>query len=582
MNNLDLFQQFGLGGGNNAASENNRCVIYTRVSTTDQEDNTSLGNQAETCRRFAERNDYQIVEEFGGKGESARAGSARKEFERMMKFVRKKSNNIRFIVFYSYDRFSREGGKAIVAKDELRKMGVIIKSASLPIDTNNPMGSAMEDFQLIMSKVDNDMRRSKCIAGMISKMKQGHWCGQAPTGYKWDKNKGELVFHETKAPLIKKAFKWKYNDPNVTIEEIRKKLRKMGLTVSKPTMNRIFQNPFYCGMIAHNLLNGEVVDGKHPPLVSKKVFLEVNKVRTEKFARGWQKNAENDNLPLKQFVRCECCGKPLSGFLNKKKGIHYYKCYNSQCRVNKNAKKLDGMFMEELSQINVNPKVIPFIAQQIRSLIADLNAAKFKEAEAMEKRVVEIDKKLKRLKQRFILEEEITREEYNEFAQMLLDEKTQISKELDTTHVKTSNLLEKVEDCLQIGANLNVLWEKGDYRDKQRVQKIAFPEGMRYDKKNDQLLTPRVNELFRLSSQISAIIAQNGTPQNGQNAGQLTWVPPTKPKQKSARPLQRNGLRTRYLGKTGYCPFMYPCNSVVLLEKVNASFTTKYLFGLIT
>ena len=524
MNNLDLFQQFGLGGGNNAASENNRCVIYTRVSTTDQEDNTSLGNQAETCRRFADRNGYQIVEEFGGKGESARAGSARKEFERMMKFVRKKSNNIRFIVFYSYDRFSREGGKAIVAKDELRKMGVIIKSASLPIDTNNPMGSAMEDFQLIMSKVDNDMRRSKCIAGMISKMKQGHWCGQAPTGYKWNKNKGELVFHETKAPLIKKAFKWKYNDPNVTIEEIRKKLRKMGLTVSKPTMNRIFQNPFYCGMIAHNLLNGEVVEGKHPPLVSKKVFLEVNRVRTEKYARGWQVNAENDNLPLKQFMRCECCGKPLTGFLNRQKGIHYYKCHDSKCRVNKNAKKLECMFMEELNLINVNPKAIPFIAQQVRAMIADINAAKFQEAEAMQKQVVEIDKKLKRLKQRFILDEEITREEYNEFAQLLLDEKTEISKELETAQVKTSNLLEKVEDCLQIGANLNVLWEKGNYRDKQRVQKIAFPEGMRYDKKNDRLLTPRVNELFRLSSQLSAIIAQNESPEMGQYQGQLTWV----------------------------------------------------------
>ena len=528
MSDLNYFQQFGLGGGNNAASDNNRCVIYTRLSTTDQEDNTSLGNQAETCRKFAERNGYQIVEEFGGKGESAKAGSARKEYERMMKFVRKKSNRIRYVIFYSYDRFSREGGKAIVAKDELRAMGIIIKSASLPIDTANPMGSAMEDFQLIMSKVDNDMRRSKCVDGMIAKMKQGYWCGQAPTGYKWDKNKGEIVFHETKGPLIKKAFMWKYNDPNTTSEEIRVKLRKMGLSLSKPTMTRIFQNPFYCGMIAHNLLNGEVVEGKHPKLVSKKIFLAVNKVVNEKNARGWQKNEANDNLPLKKFMRCDCCGTPLTGFLNKQKGIHYYKCRNSKCRVNKNAKKLETLFMEELNRIKVNPAAIPFIAQQLRAIIADQNAAKFKEAAAMETRVKEIDNKLKRLRQRLVLEETITREEYNEFAQVLIEEKEQILKELENSPEKSSNLLNKVEDCLQIAAKLPVLWEKGDYRSKQRLQKVAFPDGMAYSKEKDSVLTFRVNELFRLSGQISAILTQNGSPQNGQNTGQLTWVKPNR------------------------------------------------------
>ena len=105
MTDLSIFKQFAIGGEQAAAEENNRCVIYTRVSTTHQEDNTSLSNQAESCLKFAERNGYQIVSEFGGKGESAKTGSARKEYERMMKFVRKKSNNIRFIVFYSYDRF---------------------------------------------------------------------------------------------------------------------------------------------------------------------------------------------------------------------------------------------------------------------------------------------------------------------------------------------------------------------------------------------------------------------------------------------------------------------------------------------
>ena len=68
-----------------------------------------------------------------------------------------------------------------------------------------------------------------------------------------------------------------------------------------------------------------------------------------------------------------------------------------------------------------------------------------------------------------------------------------------------------ISKCVQICRNLAVLWEKGDYRDKQRVQKIAFPEGMYYSKKTDQVRTPRVNELIRVSSELRKVLGQKET-----------------------------------------------------------------------
>jgi hypothetical protein len=71
--------------------------------------------------------------------------------------------------------------------------------------------------------------------------------------------------------------------------------------------------------------------------------------------------------------------------------------------------------------------------------------------------------------------------------------------------------MKDIEECVQICRNLAVLWEKGDYRDKQRVQKIAFPEGMYYSKKTDTVRTPRVNELIRVSSELSKVLGQKET-----------------------------------------------------------------------
>lgn len=36
----------------------------------------------------------------------------------------------------------------------------------------------------------------------------------------------------------------------------------------------------------------------------------------------------------------------------------------------------------------------------------------------------------------------------------------------------------------------------GDYADKQQLQNLIFPEGMYYNRKNDQCRTPRINSVF--------------------------------------------------------------------------------------
>ena len=96
MSELDLFQQFGVGQTKSDYSDDKRCILYTRVSTKGQEDGMSLEVQAETCRRVADRYGYQIVAEFGNKGESANTGAARKAFDDMLKFAMKKTNRIRY------------------------------------------------------------------------------------------------------------------------------------------------------------------------------------------------------------------------------------------------------------------------------------------------------------------------------------------------------------------------------------------------------------------------------------------------------------------------------------------------------
>ena len=369
------------------------------------------------------------------------------------------------------------------------------------------------------------MRRSKAIAGMVAKMRKGHWVGIAPTGYRWDKNEGIIVPDEKKGPLISKAFQWKYQSPKVSNEEIRMRLKDRGLRICKQSMSNIFRNPAYCGLIAHSLLKGEVLPGLHKPLVSKSIFLAVNKIMDEN-TQGWRVDEEKDALPLKRFARCSVCDSPLTGYLVKAKGIYYYKCSQKGCGSNKNAAKLGEMFRRELDRIQVRVELIPYIAQELRATIYDANQSKFDEIAQLKKRRTEAEKKIKRLKDRYIIDEAIDREDYEEYKAQFEAEIVKITDKIETTQKSTSNLLDGVEGYLQKAANLAAEWDNGDYRTKQELQEIAFPDGVVFDKKSDRLLTARLNELFRVSSEISQVLEQIGHKKRPENRALSTWAPP--------------------------------------------------------
>ncbi|MBS1652403.1 MAG: recombinase family protein, partial [Bacteroidetes bacterium] len=130
--------------------EGNLAVMYTRVSGKEQYDkNMSIDTQANAIKEFAQRHNLSIVHSFGGTYESAKT-DGRKEFQRMLDFIKSSKGKIGTILVYKMTRFSRTGGKAIAIADELReKYGVHVKAVTEVIDTTNPNGVLFQDMQLI-------------------------------------------------------------------------------------------------------------------------------------------------------------------------------------------------------------------------------------------------------------------------------------------------------------------------------------------------------------------------------------------------------------------------------------------------
>src|ERR1051326_4728506 len=281
-NNLETFQRFAPKTKQGRELTSN-AVIYTRVSSKEQDENTSLPYQKRRCEEYAQRKGYRVVEYFGGTYESAK-NDERKEFKRMLGFVKQSKEKISRIIVLSFDRFSRSGANAIYLIETLKMMNVFVESVTQEGDYTTPSGELMQSMQMLFSKMDNDQRRQKTIAGMQEMLRQGFIPNRPPVGYKIIKGvewENRVALDERTAPHIKKAFilKAQQEKSNVEIAEL---LSRSGFKIDRKRLSEIFQNPFYCGVIISTLLPEMVIQGKHPKLISEELFLQANGVNNSR------------------------------------------------------------------------------------------------------------------------------------------------------------------------------------------------------------------------------------------------------------------------------------------------------------
>lgn len=403
--NLALLNSFAKGDRKEPKTKSSvlNAVIYTRVSSKIQLDNLSLETQLKGCNEFAKRFGYTICGQFGGTYESAQSDE-RKELVRMMNFAKKAKEKISVILVYSLERFSRTGDNAIWLSRELRQHGITIVSVTQPIDTSNPSGVLQQNILFLFSQYDNDLRRQKCVAGMKEKLLKGEWLGMPPMGYKYTHSRfdkeAQKIELDANAPLIRKAFQMKLQ--GATNTKISETITAAGLRLTEKRLSDTLRNPFYCGFLSHSILEGELIKGKHPALISEEMFLKVNNILKGN-PQGFSQSPENTNLPLRRFIKCSDCGAPFTGYLYKKKlkngkvlPFYYYKCYTKGCKCNKSVKIIHGKWFDFIKPFQIEESKKALIREQLELTWNHLNEAGVEEQSVMKGRLSELNEKLER------------------------------------------------------------------------------------------------------------------------------------------------------------------------------------------
>ena len=509
---VNLFKSFAKGQKSTKA-ESNECVIYTRVSGAKQMDGLSLETQLNGTNAYSKKCNLLVREYFGGTYESA-ANDERKEFQRMIKYLKTTKYKIAQILVYSLERFSRNEN-SIWLSSQLRKLGIEIVSVTQPIDTSNPAGIMQQKMLFIFGEFDNQLRRQKSMAGIREHLLHGEWCAKPPIGYDIVKvnNQRTIVINQT-GLIIKKMFHWKAKErlPNM---EIQRKLKAEQLNFSLVRISEILSNPFYCGKLVHKALEGEIVDGKHEKLISESLFLEVNNICAEK-KLGLQTKIEPQEISLKRFMKCQSCSQPMRGYVVKQWEVPYYKCNTKGCNSNRNANDVNEKFEALLNKSKIDPTFLPLIQEQLKITFQEYNASLDETQETTKRQLTDLSKKLDRLEERFITEE-LTGELYFKYKAKFEKEIEDIAKEMKQNSIEMSKLDDYIKFSLTCCTNLSKMWASGNYTQRQELQNAFFEKGITYNRKTDECRSIEVNEFLIEVADLSKDLSNfttNGTKKN--------------------------------------------------------------------
>jgi site-specific DNA recombinase len=500
-NNMAMLQQFAVKGSKQKITLNNKVVIYNRCSTEKQD---SLEWQEAVCINYCQQKNLSYVMSFAEK-ESATTDD-RPEFTKMQELCKKEG--ISNIVTYSYNRFTRTGDVKLI--EDLREKGIKVHAASQTVDDETASGRFARNMYVMMAKMENEQRRDTIVEGQRNKLRRGEWVGKPTIGYKkeyvtgkkeHDLDKKQCFINED-GYKIRQAFHWKDRE-NLTYPEIIDRLNKMGLHLTPQRLSQIFRNPFYAGYITNTLLDdGEIVRGKHEPLVNEELFLRVNGILNEN-SHGWKMNRENEEMPLKASVRCGTCNRPLTAYSLKSKYV-YYKCPDTGCCVNISNLKLHDLFTAELSKLSIQASLIPVIISHLEATHGMLHASDIAREKPMKDELTRLKNELETMEFN-LATSKISPELFQKHSASHTQKISEIELSLKSLAPNGSNLEIMLEKAVKLASNLLNMWQISDYNGKVRLQNLVFPDGLQYMHENNKLLTLKINPILSSISYLSTV-----------------------------------------------------------------------------
>lgn len=433
-------------------------LVYARKSTEDEErQQLSIPAQIEELKRFAKQNQLN-VQNILIETKSAKT-PGRKVFNQMLNQI--EIGESHGILCWHPDRLARnavDAGQIVHLLDtqKLKKL----KFVSFWFE-NTPQGIFMLNMAFSQSQYFSDNLAVNTIRGLRQKARMGYMPGIAPRGYQNDKLTKTMVVNPQVAPFIKQIYKL-YSTGKFTLEKLAITMKKKGLVspygkpLRKDAITRILTNPFYYGYFIYK---DKLYKGKHQPLVSKKLFDQVQAIHS---SRSWKRTTNRPKQwPFTNLIRCGHCHMMVTAELQRKHYQHggkqrfiYYHCTRKNKQLNCRQPfirqpELNQQLSKLIASVHMPKTMATWFLEKIKAERQQKQVIVDKLQNSLEQKTKTIDDQLDRLLKLF-LEGDIDQDQHRQQRKLLLTKKRQFESKLISLHQAPDQWLEPMEDWIKL------------------------------------------------------------------------------------------------------------------------------------
>ena len=479
-----------------------RYILYARKST-EEDDRQVLSIEAQLVelQEYAAKEKLEIVASLCEAKTAKEPG--RIKFGEMLSLLEK--GRADGIIAWHPDRLARnsvDGGKIIHFVDR----GLI---CSLKFPTfwfePTPQGLFMLNIAFGQSKYFVDNLRENVKRGLRQKIRNGVWPGWAPVGYLNNpKTRGVDIDHE-KSRLIKKVFEL-YATGSYPLHSLANWCVKHNLRgnknnkVSISSLQKILQNIFYIGLMK---FKGEIFEGTHEPLISKKLFDKCREVMTK---RGKKKDIRKHHFAFLGLLKCVSCGCSITAEIQK--GHHYYHCTKKKRPCQEKHYVREETLTEQITSFL---QKVSLSSQDTEKVLAELqkdeSRAKGKAKTTVQNlkiELAEIEAKLEKLLDAY-LGEVISAEDYKLKKERLLTRKVELGEQIRDFEQKGLSWLEPAREFVLSLNQAAKLVESGN---KEEMTTFLKTIGSNHVLENRQFVfAPKIQ--YKLVAERSAANLQN-------------------------------------------------------------------------
>lgn len=457
-----------------------KVALYIRVSSKEQVEGYSIGEQEERLRNYCKAMLWDIHKVYIDPGYSG-GNTDRPGLQSLIKDV--KAGEIDKVLVYKLDRLSRSQLDTLYLIEKVfLANNTDFVSMNENFDTSTAFGRAMIGILAVFAQLEREQIKERMGMGKDARAREGKWGGGSsePVGYDYNPADEQLYINEYEAMQIHELVDlFLKGTPLRTIETL---FLEKGYTIKGKSgristwdtsrMRYALRNKIYLGYIRHH---GEWYKGEHTPIIDQETFDTIQKIlddRLIKYEKQSKKSGQSSLLG--GLIFCKHCGGRYCRQAGRKwKGNNppeYYSCYSRNKSVkkmikdpnckNKNWRKddLENIIFEEIKKLASDPEYMTSIKKEREERTAN-DPDKIT---IIRKEVEKIDEQISRFMDLYGIGK-FTIEQVSSKVDPLNEQKKNLEKELDQLNAEAGNLSEA--DAMEIIETFADILDHGDFNE---------------------------------------------------------------------------------------------------------------------